>query len=197
MKVQAEPTALCYQGCSLEPAAQSREAGPGSSLGSQPGRPAPNSDVQRRRRCTVHNVLGQSAWTLLLLLLLLLRVLSPPHLLKSNSKSLRGEKRTVVPPDSQANLREKRCEGHRWTIRHSRALFQILSRLFLEPLTLCSVQAEAEETHSPCTSGHFHHPTSQMETGTPHGPTLTEGRWWKQTHRVPLCVPICVHSGAG
>ena len=86
---------------------------------------------------------------------------------------------------------------HDWatSLTHTHC-FRWLVYLSLEHLILCSVQAAAEETCFPCTPGQFHHLTCQMQTGTPCGQTLTNGRWWKQTDKVPLSLEHGVFSRA-
>lgn len=77
-----------------------------------------------------------------------------------------------------------------------RHCFRFSVYLSLESLTLCSAEAAAEETYSPCTSGQFHYLICQTKTGTPHGQTWTNGRWWKQTDKFPLHFSFYVHFGA-
>lgn len=67
-----------------------------------------------------------------------------------------------------------------------RHCFRFSVYLSLESLTLCSAEAAAEETYSPCTSGQFHYLICQTKTGTPRGPTWTNGRWWKQTNSLSI-----------
>ena len=89
-----------------------------------------------------------------------------------------------MPHDTQACLMKKRWwwlwKCYLTPLMHCLRLLVYLS---VEHLILCSVQAAAEKTYFPCTPGQFHHPTCQMQTGTPGGQTLANVRWQKQTEK--------------
>ena len=75
-----------------------------------------------------------------------------------------------------------------------RCCFQVSVNLFL-PWTFALLWLLLRRL-LPMNSGHFHYLTCQMKTRTPYGQTLTNGRQWKQTHKIPLHLLFFVHLGA-